>query len=179
MQKTNFNHGYFQIYTGDCKGKTTAALGLAFRAAGYGLKTYIGQFMKGQDYGELKTAELLKTYITIEQYGKSTFTHVKNPPMKDDMEIAKEGLKICTKAMLSGQFNIVIFDEVCVANFFKLLTLDELLEVIDQKPTNVELVFTGRYAAKELIELADLVTEMQEVKHYYSNGVIAREGIER
>ncbi len=179
MEKTVLKEGYFQIYTGNCKGKTTAALGLAFRAAGHGLKTYIGQFMKGQDYGELKTAKILKSYITIEQYGTNTFVDVRDKPIKDDVSIAKKGLETGTEAMLSGNYDIVILDEICMANFFNLLTLDEVLAVISQKPNNVELIFTGRYANKELVKLADLVTEMKEIKHYYSNGIIARAGIER
>lgn len=173
--KTEFKKGYFQVYTGNCKGKTTAALGLAFRAVGRGLKVYIGQFMKGQDYGELRTAKLLKEYITMEQFGEKTFlTNAKN----SDKNMAKEGLLASTAAMLSGKYDIVIFDEICMAHFFKLLTYEDLVGVIKQKPSDVELIFTGRYAAKEIIEMADLVTEMKEVKHYYTDGVMARVGIE-
>lgn len=179
MDGKGLNQGYFQIYTGNCKGKTTAALGLAFRAAGHGLKTYIGQFMKGQDYGELKAAQMVQPFITIEQYGKDTLIHVKNPPNPEDIAMAKSGLKICTDAMLSGKYDIVVFDEINVAHFFNLITVDEMKEVIKKKPSGVELVFTGRYAPQELIEVADLVTEMKEVKHYYNQGIEARVGIER
>lgn len=168
-----------QVYTGNCKGKTTGSLGLAFRAMGRGLKTYIGQFMKGQFYGELKSAEIFSPYITIEQYGKDTFIHVQNPPLDEDVKMAKEGLKKAQKAMNSGQYNIIIFDEINTAHYFHLITTEEMLEIINTKPDNVEVVFTGRYAPREVIEAADLVTEMMEIKHYYHKGVPARDGIER
>jgi len=179
MNKKLIKKGYVQVYTGNCKGKTTAALGLAFRAAGRGLKTYIGQFMKGQNYGELKSAEMLKPYITIEQYGKDTFIHVKNPSDPEDVKMAKKGLEKTKKAMLSGNYDIVIFDEINVANYFNLISVDEMLDIIKSKPDGVEVVFTGRYAPQEIIEAADLVTEMKEIKHYYTKGVEARDGIER
>jgi len=171
--------GYVQVYTGNGKGKTTAALGLAFRAAGRGLKTYIGQFMKGQRYGELKAAKMVYPYITIEQYGKDTFVHVQNPPHEDDVLMARAGLAKGKEAMLSGNYDIVIFDEITTAHFFHLISIQEMLNVIESKPDGVELVFTGRYAPPQLVEAASLVTEMTEVKHYYQMGVLARDGIER
>jgi len=171
--------GYVQVYTGNCKGKTTAALGLAFRAMGRGFKTYIGQFMKGQKYGELEAAQMVKPYITIEQFGKDTFIHVQDPPHDEDVKMAQDGLTKTRAAMLSCQYNIVVFDEIITSHFFKLVSLDDLLNIIEDKPEQVEVVMTGRYAPKELIEAADLVTEMVEVKHYYEKGVAARDGIER
>ena len=171
--------GYVQVYTGNGKGKTTTALGLAFRAMGHGLKTYIGQFMKGQFYGELKAAEMVHPYITIEQYGKDTFIHVTEPPHEDDVRMAREGLARAISAMLSGEYDLIVLDEITTAHHFHLISLKELLEVIACKPDGVEVVFTGRYALPELIAAADLVTEMMEVKHYYQNGVEARDGIER
>jgi len=170
--------GYVHVYTGDSKGKTTAALGLAFRASGNGLKTYIGQFMKGQKYGELKAAEMMKPYITIEQYGRDTFIHVKGPTEKD-VRMAKDGLARAKEAMLSGNYDIVVFDEINVAHYFNLVTLEEMMDIISSKPEGVEVVFTGRKAPPEVIEAADLVTEMKEIKHYYRKGVQARDGIER
>lgn len=170
--------GYVQVYTGDSKGKTTAALGLAFRAAGNGLKTYIGQFMKGQKYGELKAAEMMQPYVTIEQYGKDTFIHVKGPS-EEDVQMAKDGLARAKQAMLSGSYDIVVFDEINVAHYFNLITLEEMMDIISSKPEGVEIVFTGRKAPPEVVEAADLVTEMKEIKHYYQKGVQAREGIER
>ena len=171
--------GYVQVYTGNCKGKTTAALGLAFRAMGRGLKTYIGQFMKGQQYGELEAAKLVKPYITIEQYGKEGFIHVKNPPEREDVRMAQKGLAKARKAMLAGDYDIVIFDEIITAHCFHLVSIDNMLDLIKNKPDNVEIVLTGRYAPQELIDAADLVTEMLEIKHYYTKGVAARDGIER
>jgi len=168
-----------QVYTGNCKGKTTASLGLAFRAMGRGLKTYIGQFMKGQFYGELKAAEIVSPYITIEQYGKDTFIHMQNPPLDEDVQMAKEGLEKALKAMKSEQYNIIVFDEINTAHNLHLITTEEMLEIIKTKPDNVEVVFTGRCAPSDIIEAADLVSEMTEVKHYYKKGVPARDGIER
>ena len=171
--------GYVQVYTGTGKGKTTSALGLAFRAMGRGLKTYIGQFMKGQHYAELKSAEMVSPYIVIEQYGKDTFIHVQNPPQEEDVQMARAGLGKAKKAMFSGEYDIIIFDEINTANYFKLIPTEDMLEIIRSKPDGVEVVFTGRYAPPEVIEAADLVTEMVEVKHYYQQGVPARDGIER
>ena len=171
--------GYIQVYTGNSKGKTTAALGLAFRAAGQGLKTYIGQFMKGQHYGELEAAKMIHPYITIEQYGKDTFIHIQNPPQGEDVRREKRGLARAIAAMLSGEYDVIVFDEIITACYFGLISLEDMLEIIANKPEGMEIVFTGRYAPPEVIAAADLVTEMVEVKHYYQNGVEAREGIER
>lgn len=170
--------GYVHVYTGNAKGKTTAALGLAFRAMGRGLKTYVGQFMKGQHYSELDAAKMVPEYITIEQYGKDTFIHVKEPPEPEDVRMAQEGLARAESAMRSGQYDIVVYDEIVTAHYFHLLSLEQMLEVVRSKPDGVEIVFTGRYAPEALINEADLVTEMTEVKHYFGEGVPSREGIE-
>jgi cob(I)alamin adenosyltransferase len=179
LNKELLKKGYVQVYTGNSKGKSTAALGMAFRAMGRGLKTYVGQFMKGQIYGELKSAEMCQPFITIEQYGKDTFIHVKNPPQAEDVQMARDGLARAAKAMHSGEYDIIVFDEINTAHFFNLITTDEMLDVIKSKPDGVEVIFTGRYAPPEVIEAADLVTEMVEVKHYFEKGVPARDGIER
>jgi len=171
--------GYIQIYTGKGKGKTTAALGLALRAAGHGRKTYIGQFLKGQDYGELKSLKKLASFIIIEQFGRKGFVHVEKNPDQEDIERAKRGLEKCLKAMLSLEYNIIIMDEINVALDFNLLTESEIHNFLDQKPKEIEVILTGRFAPDSLLERADLVTEMREVKHYYSKGVHARNGIER
>jgi cob(I)alamin adenosyltransferase len=178
-QTSLIGQGYVHVYTGNGKGKTTAILGLAFRAAGHGLKTYIGQFMKAQEYGELETAGKLAPYISIEQYGRNQFVHVKPAPEEDDVDSARDGLAQATEALLSGHYDIVVLDEIFTARFFKLVTTDVILSLIARKPAGVELILTGRYAPKEVIEAADLVTEMVEVKHYYRKGVPARAGIER
>jgi cob(I)alamin adenosyltransferase len=171
--------GYFQIYTGNGKGKTTAALGTAFRAMGHGLRTYIGQFMKGQAYGELKACKRLAPFVTIQQYGKRNLMHVREVPEEDDIRMAKGGLKKARDAMLSGRYDIVVLDEITTAHFFHLISIEEMLDIVTVKPASVEVIFTGRYAPPELIQRADLVTEMKEVKHYYQQGVEARRGIER
>ena len=170
--------GYVQVYTGNGKGKTTAVMGLAFRAMGRGLKTYIGQFLKGQHYSELDAAKIVPEYITIEQYGKGGFIHVKSNPDEDDIRMAEEGLSRAKQAMFSRKYDIVVFDEILTAYGFKLIPLEKMIDVINSRPDGVEVVFTGRNAPDELIDAADLVTEMKEVKHYYQKGVKAREGIE-
>ena len=168
--------GYFQIYTGEGKGKTTAALGLALRASGRGYPVYIGQFMKGQDYGELHALPLLKT-ITHVQYGDPGWVY-KGKITDAQRASAMEGLKQAEEAMLSGDYRIIILDEINMAVWFELVTLEAALELIEKRPPDVELIFTGRRADEAFLEKADLVTEMREVKHYYSKGVPARKGIE-
>jgi cob(I)alamin adenosyltransferase len=171
--------GYIQVYTGNGKGKTTAALGLALRAAGHGLRTYFGQFLKGQDYGELAAVQKLAPLVTIEQFGRKGFVHVTENPEDEDIEMARSGLQKCLAAMLSRKYQIVILDEVNVALRFRLLTVKEVLAFLDQKPHDVEVVLTGRYAPAPLVKRADLVTEMKDRKHYYTSGVRARRGIEK
>ena len=169
--------GYVQVYTGNCKGKTTAALGLAFRAMGRGLETYIGQFMKGQHYGELDALRD-NPYITIEQYGDVRCIH-REEVTSDHVSQAHRGLERARAAMLSGEYDIVVLDEVNVTIWFGLLDVEQVLAFLDDKPEHVEVILTGRRAPQELIEQADLVTEMREIKHYYEQGVLARQGIER
>jgi cob(I)alamin adenosyltransferase len=168
--------GYIQVYTGDGKGKTTAAIGLAIRAAGAGLKVFIGQFIKGMHYAELDTLKRFEDLITIRQFGSGCF--IKGKPTPEDINLARRGLEEMKRIVASGKYDVVILDEANVACYFKLFTTEDLLSVIDNKPEHVELVFTGRKAPQELIDRADLVTEMREVKHYYQQGVQARAGIE-
>jgi cob(I)alamin adenosyltransferase len=171
--------GRIQIYTGNGKGKTTAALGLALRAAGRGFHTYMGQFIKGQKYGELEAAKKLHPYLTMEQFGRSGFIHVTENPDEADILKAEEGLQTSLKAMLSGDYRIIVLDELNITIYFKLITEEAALSFLDQKPKDMEVVITGRYAPDSLIERADLVTEMKDIKHYYDAGVKARDGIER
>lgn len=171
--------GYIQVYTGNGKGKTTAAIGLAVRAAGHKEKTFIGQFLKGQDYGELHAVKNLSPLITIEQFGRKGFYHVNKDPDKEDIQSARNGLDKCEKAMLSGKYRIIILDEINVTVYFNLLSEKDIHSFLDQKPKDVEIVLTGRYAPNSFIERADLVTEMKEVKHYYEKGIQARKGIEK
>ena len=169
--------GYIQVYTGNGKGKTTAALGLTLRAAGAGLKVYIGQFLKGMHYSELDALKRFDDLVTIKQLGSDCFIFKK--PTDNDREMARAGFEELKKIACSGEYDIVIFEEANVAVQLGLLNVNDLLDVIKSKPINVELVFTGRGAPDELIEAADLVTEMTEIKHYYHAGIEARTGIEK
>jgi cob(I)alamin adenosyltransferase len=171
--------GYVQVYTGNGKGKTTAALGLCLRAAGHGLRSYIGQFLKGQAYGELAAARKLKPFVTIEQFGRKGFVHVTANPDEEDVRRARAGLEKCRRAMLSRRFSIVVLDEINVALHFRLLDDKAVHSLLDQKPAEVEVVLTGRFAPPSLLRRADLVTEMKDKKHYYARGVRARVGIEK
>lgn len=168
--------GYVHVYAGNGKGKTTAALGLAMRAAGAGMRVFIAQFVKGRDYSELHSFAKLSEQITLKQYGKKCFIY-SNPEM-DDVLAARQGLEEVRQAVSSGSYELVVLDEANIATYYKLFSVDELLEIIDAKPEHVELVVTGRYADDRIIDRADLVTEMLEVKHYYTQGVPARAGIE-
>jgi len=176
MSERQLSRGYVQVYTGDGKGKTTAALGLALRASGHGMHTYIGQFMKGQQYGEL---DALRNHplITIEQYGDLRCIR-REEVTSEHVSQAQRGLERARVAMLSGGYDIVVLDEANVAIWFGLLAVEDVLAFIDGKPERVEVVLTGRRAPQELVDRADLVTEMREVKHYYAQGVLARDGIE-
>lgn len=170
--------GYTQVYTGNGKGKTTAALGQAVRAAGAGLKTYIIQFMKEYPYSEILSLKHLNDWITVKQYGKDDFVYKGEMPCEEDFAVAKTALKKAEEILLSCEYDIVILDEIIVSIYFKLITTADVLNLLNKKPENVELILTGRYCPEEIIEKADLVSEMKEVKHYYKNGVLLRKGIE-
>ena len=175
---SKLKQGFVQIYTGNGKGKTTAAIGQAVRAAGFGLKTYIAQFMKEYPYNELNSLKNLSEWIAIEQFGGDEFVYKKELTGDKELAKAQKGLKTAIEKMLSGDCDIIILDEAIVAIYFKLISTEELIEFIKIKPEIVELILTGRYCPEEIIELADLVTEMKEVKHYYQKGVTSRRGIE-
>jgi cob(I)alamin adenosyltransferase len=170
--------GLIQVYTGNGKGKTTAALGLALRAVGHGLKVLMVQFMKGNtEYGEFEAARNLSPYLTIKPYGRKVFISETNPDAID-IQLALEGFSLAKTAVENKEFDIVILDEINLAVDYGLIPLSDLIQLIDSKPATVELVLTGRNAKPEIIEKADLVTEMMERKHYSSKGVSARKGIE-
>ena len=169
--------GYIQVYTGDGKGKTTAALGLALRAAGAGLPVYMAQFLKKGDYSEIKALERFSDLITVEQFGLGHF--VKGKPAEEDVAAGREGLRRVKDILAGGRHRVVILDEGNVAVACGLFAEQELLEIIDDKPDDVELIITGRGAAAGVIERADLVSEVRAVKHYYNSGVAARVGIEK
>ncbi|HHT22591.1 MAG TPA: cob(I)yrinic acid a,c-diamide adenosyltransferase [Bacteroidales bacterium] len=168
--------GYIQIYTGNGKGKTTAALGLTLRAVGAGKKVFFAQFVKGQRYSEVKAIEQYLPNVQIKQYGLDCF--IQKNPTQADIDAAREGLQEVKEVIVSGEYNVVVLDEANIAVYYGLFSAQELIDVITQKPTETEIIITGRYAAPELIEVADLVTEMKEIKHYYTKGVEARKGIE-
>jgi cob(I)alamin adenosyltransferase len=169
--------GYVQVYTGEGKGKTTAALGLALRAVGAGLRVCVLQFMKGRDYSELRSLERYSDRLVVQQFGTERW--VPEKPGEEDRLLADKGMQKAEHVILKGDFDVVILDEILVAVKHSLVALDRVTALIDGKPANVELVLTGRDAPKEIVEQADLVTEMRSVKHYYESGVSARIGIEK
>jgi len=168
--------GLIQVYFGNGKGKTTAALGLALRAAGRGKEVLIIQFMKKWDYGELHSIQLIPQ-ITIKTFGTKDFVH-KGKAKEIDYQEAKKAFIEGVQAANSGQYDMIIFDELNVAIYFELLELQEVVDFLEEKPEEVEIIITGRNTPKEIIDKADLVTEMCEIKHPYQKGIQARIGIE-
>lgn len=179
-QKNIFNDmeklGYIHLYTGNGKGKTTASLGVAIRTLCAGGKVFMGQFVKGMKYSEAKLGTFFPDF-EIKQYGQGCF--IKRTPTEKDFEMAKEGLFECREKLSSGNYNLIILDELNIALHFSLFTIEDVLEMIRQKAVCTEVIITGRYAPEKLIEIADLVTEMKEIKHYYRQGVLSRVGIDK
>ncbi len=169
--------GFIQIYTGTGKGKTTAALGLAIRAVGAGFRIFIGQFLKQHKYSEHRAIKLLGSSVTLRTFGGDQF--IGETPTEEDIILAGKGLEELRQALINGDYDLVIADEINVAVHLGLLKEEDVLSLMRQKPENVELVLTGRYATEKMIAMADLVTEMVENKHYYDKGIQAREGIEK
>ncbi|MBW1892289.1 MAG: cob(I)yrinic acid a,c-diamide adenosyltransferase [Deltaproteobacteria bacterium] len=169
--------GYIQVYTGNGKGKTTAAIGLSVRAAGAGLNVFIAQFIKMGDYSEIKSLKKLSDRITIKQFGLGRF--IKGKPSEDDIEAAQKGLHAVKSAILSRDYDVVILEEGNVAIAIGLFSANDIIKILNLKPENVEVVITGRNAAPEIMDKADLVTEMKDIKHYFNKGVAARTGIEK
>ncbi len=170
--------GLVMVYTGNGKGKTTAALGLTVRAVGHGFSVYLIQFMKGSDtYGEIVALRKYLPGVTVEQFGLETFVNKANPS-PEDKALAARGLARAREVVTAGEHDLVILDEVNVAVDFNLIPFEDLMALIRTKPTHVDLVLTGRYARPELVRQADLVSEVLEIKHHYEAGVPAREGIE-
>jgi len=169
--------GLVQIYTGDGKGKTTAALGLAMRAAGRGLSVFMVQFLKGRNYGEVESAKLLSDRFKVVPSGLDTFVK-KGEASEEDLRLARRGLELARDALDSGEYDIVILDEVNVAVELGVLKTEDVLPLIDNRPVGVELVLTGRYAPPQFCEKADLITEMKNIRHCHDAGVGMREGIE-
>jgi cob(I)alamin adenosyltransferase len=169
--------GYTQVYTGNGKGKTTAAIGLAIRAAGAGLKVFIAQFIKMGDYSEIKALTRYSDVIKVEQFGLGRFANRK--PAPEDIAAAQKGLERVRAVLASDEYDIIIMEEANVAAKLGLLGEQDLLKLIINKPPDKELVITGRGASARVIENADLVTEMKPIKHYFQKGVPARVGIEK
>jgi len=168
--------GYIQVYTGNGKGKTTAALGLSLRAAGAGLSVYFAQFIKKGEYSEIKALKALANRITVAQFGQGRF--IKGAPDPADVALAEEGLKQVRAAMASGNFDLIVLDEANGAVAAGLFPVTALTGLMEDKPDAVELVITGRAAPEAVIQRADLVTEMKDIKHYFEKGVMGRRGIE-
>jgi cob(I)alamin adenosyltransferase len=166
-----------QVYTGDGKGKTTAALGQALRALGHGIKVYMIQFMKGRTYGELITADSCLPEFTIVMSGRDEFVK-KGEPEEVDVRMAQEGFELAKQVVDEGKYKMLILDEINVALDYGLLPLQEVLDFLRSCPREMEIVCTGRYAPQELIDLADMVSEVKEVKHHYQQGMGMRKGIE-
>ena len=189
--------GYVQVYTGNGKGKTTAALGITMRASGAGMKIAFIQFMKALGYSEQKILPTLPgvTWTTLgkpffiakagsiseeelAEYGDTCVVFEEGNPPAEYVKMISDGFAEAREMVLSGEYDMVVLDEINCAMFFGLLNVEEVLELIRNKPAHTELILTGRCAPEEIIEAADLVTEMREIKHYYNNGVQARRGIE-
>ena len=169
--------GTVQVYTGNGKGKTTAALGMCLRNLGHDRKVFMLQFMKGSErYGEFKVADKLSGFEVM-QIGRDEFVKREDPDPRD-LELAREGYEIAKEKIQSGEYDLIVLDEIIIAEDFGLIKLEELKELINNKPDELELVLTGRYAHKDIIDLADLVSEVREVKHHFVEGVGARQGVE-
>ncbi|MDI6605711.1 MAG: cob(I)yrinic acid a,c-diamide adenosyltransferase [Candidatus Omnitrophota bacterium] len=169
--------GFIQIYTGDGKGKTTASLGLAMRAAGAGLKVYIGQFMKSKNYSEIKALSAYNGLITVEQFGAGRCVGKKIS--EEDKKHAQNGIQRVKEIVQGNCYGVVILDEINVVLSYGLVDIKEVIDILRNKPDDLEMVLTGRRAHDALIEISDLVTEMREIKHYYKKGIKARVGIEK
>ncbi|MEA3557676.1 MAG: cob(I)yrinic acid a,c-diamide adenosyltransferase [Candidatus Thermoplasmatota archaeon] len=171
-----FQKGYVQVYTGDGKGKTTASIGLGIRASGAGSRVRMIQFMKGRRYSEIDAIENIPNF-EVSQHGRDEFVSKENPEQVD-IDLARKGFETAKEIILAGEHDLVILDEINVAVDFGLLNIEEVLELVRSRPENIEIILTGRYAPREFIDGADLVTEMKEIKHFYQKGVEARKGIE-
>ena len=172
--------GFVIVYTGNGKGKTTAALGMALRAAGYNHRVCIIQYIKGSwPYGEMESIKRLEPEVELVIVGKGFVGIIDDKsPREDHEKIAQEAIKISNEKIQSGKYDIVILDEINYAVNLQLISVDDVMNLIKSKPDNLDLVLTGNYAKNEVIEMADLVTEMKQVKHPFQRGIKAKEGID-
>ncbi len=169
--------GFIHVYTGDGKGKTTAALGLALRAVGANLRVYIGQFIKEGKFSELKALEKFSQHITVEQFGRKRFVGKKI--VEEDRQAAQNGLKRAREIMRGGEYDLIILDEINIVLHYGLIDESDVIDMLKNRNEQMEVVLTGRNARKNIIDCADLVTEMRKIKHYRDQGVTARFGIEK
>lgn len=177
MQTEGISPGRIQVYTGEGKGKTTCALGLGLRAVGQGLQVYVIQFLKGRETGESRAAVRLAPELTLRYFGRPGLGKLRSPS-PEDLQLIREAWDLARRVIAEGKHDLVILDEINLALAFEQIPLTEVLEVLRRRPPRVEVVLTGRDAPPELLKLADLVTEMRPVKHYFQAGVRARAGIE-
>ena len=168
--------GYIHVYTGNGKGKTTSAIGLGVRAAGAGKKVHMIQFMKGRRYSEIDGLEHVSQF-TVSQHGRDEFVN-KEHPEQIDIDMAQEGFETAKKLVTSNKYDMIILDEINVAIDYHLITLEDVMELIKNKPTRLELVLTGRYATPALVQQADYVSEVLELKHPYQQSVLGRKGVD-
>ena len=169
--------GYVQVYTGNGRGKTTAAIGLAIRALGAGWRVFIAQFLKTGEYSEHKALARFSDLLTIKTYGRNVF--IRGTPEDEDIQLAQEAMKEIAESVASEQYRLVVLDEANVAIRYGLIEVEQILDLLEQSHKGIEFIITGRHADPRLVARADLVTEMQEVKHYYQQGVNARVGVEK
>jgi len=168
--------GFIHVYTGNGKGKTTAAIGLGVRATGEGLKVYMIQFMKGRRYSEIDALDHIQNF-TVVQFGRDEFV-LKENPEQIDIDLARKGFEQAKIIINKGEHDVVILDEINVAVDYNLIPLNDVLQLLEEKPKKVELILTGRYAAPEVVKQADIVSEILEIKHPYQNGIESRKGID-
>ncbi len=174
-----WQRGYIQVYTGNGKGKTTAALGLALRAVGAGMKVYFGQFLKARDCAEVAGLSLLGAQVTLERFGSGRWVDRSDAQAySEELELGRNGLESVRKAIASGEYKVIVLDEILGALKQGVVRLEEVVALLQNKPPEVELVLTGRDVPQEIAVLADLISEISPVKHYYKSGVPARRGIE-
>jgi cob(I)alamin adenosyltransferase len=168
--------GLIHVYTGNGKGKTTAAIGLGVRAAGAGLKVLMIQFMKGRRYSELDALQQIKNF-TVVQFGRDEFVS-KEKPEQVDIDLAQKGLTYAKEIIHENKYDVVILDELNVALDYRLISLPDVIQLLKEKPESLELVLTGRYASPKIIQLADVVSEILEIKHPYQKGELSRKGVD-